>query len=203
MTKRRDARTVHVLLPDPFADWEPSLLLCELARLGGWTVVTVGIDGREIRSMGGLRVTTDTVIAEVDPAGVSTVVVIGSPRWEQAPIPAVSAFLRAAAQGGALVAAICGGTLAAGHAGLLQERRYTSNDPDFVAKLVGAARVGTYVDAAAVRDGQVITAGGLGYVELAAEVLVAIGAMPAAAKDGWVGFLRTPPGAATGAGAAA
>src|SRR5688572_3677596 len=113
------SRTVHILLPDLFADWEPVFLMVELARRGGWQVTTIGVERRSIRSMGGLTVTTDLVLADVDPAAVRTLAVIGSPLWEQAEVPAVTRFLRSAAVGGALVAAICGGRLAAGHAGLL------------------------------------------------------------------------------------
>ncbi|MDX2093159.1 MAG: DJ-1/PfpI family protein [Kofleriaceae bacterium] len=183
----KDSRIVHVLLNDRFADWEPAFLLVELARQG-WQIVTVGVERREIRSMGGLVVVTDVTIADVDPATVRTLLVIGSPLWEQGEVSAVTRFLREVT--GAVVAAICGGTLAVAHGGLLAGRRYTSNEPGFVGTHVTGA-LGTYVDAPAVRDGRVITAGGFAHIEYAAEVLVAIGALPEAEKAGWVGWLRT------------
>ena len=192
-----EPRFIHVLLIDQFADWEPALALCELTRRGRqWRPITVGLERGRVVSMGGLVVEVDRGIEEIDAQYVSALMAIGSSVWERGEVPPVSRFLRAAWHGGAIIGAICGATLAAGHAGLLQGRHYTSNAPDFVRSKIAPARLGTYVDAPAVRDGLLITASGMGYVEFAAEMLTALGAMRDDERAGWVSFLRGAPKAA-------
>jgi putative intracellular protease/amidase len=186
-----EPRFIHVLLIEEFADWEPALALCELARRGGqWRPITIGLERGRVRSMGGLSVEVERRIDEIDPQQITALMAIGSSAWERGEVPPVSSLLRAAWHGGAIIGAICGATLAAGHAGLLTGRHYTSNAPDFVRSKIPPARLGTYVDAPAVRDGLLITASGLGYIEFAAEMLAAIGAMRDDERAGWVSFLR-------------
>lgn len=192
MSEKSPERTVHVLFIDKFADWEAPVALCELARRGGWRVVTVGVERGRVRSMGGLTVEIERGLDEVDPASVRALMAIGSPLWERE-IPPVSRFLRAVWQAGGTIGAICGATIGAGHAGLLEGRRYTSNDPTTVPTAVPPERIGTYEPGPAVRDGRLVTASGLGYIEFAAEFLTAIGAMAEDEQAGWVGFLRTVP----------
>jgi putative intracellular protease/amidase len=179
-------RVIHVLLVEGFADWEPSLLTTELARQGGWRTVTVGLERGPVRSMGGFTVLVDRALGELAPENVEALVVVGSERWDKGEIPAVSRLLAAVHAAGGTVGAICGGTRAAEQAGLLAGRRYTSNAREY---LPGPG----YTEAAAVRDERVVTAGALGYVEFAAEMLVALSVFPAEAAAGWVSFVRQGP----------
>lgn len=195
MTRNDTPRTLHVLLLDQLADWEAPLVLCELARRGGWRVVPIGLERGAVGTMGGLTVSIERGLAEVDPGEVRALLAVGSPLWAEELEP-VSRFLREVWRAGAVVGAICGATIGVGHAGLLEGRRYTSNDRDTVASKVPAGRLGTYVEAPAVRDDRLVTASGLGYVEFAAELLAAIGAMRDDEKAGWVAFLRNPPASA-------
>jgi putative intracellular protease/amidase len=184
--------TIHVLLIDDFADWEPALVLSELARRGRvWRPVTVGLERGKVRSMGGLVVEIERGLDEVDPASVRALMVIGSSVWEEREIPAVSRFLREVWQGGATVGAICGGTLAAAHAGLLEGRRHATNGPDYIREKLPAERLGKHVEAPAVRDGRLITAPAIGYVEFSAELVAAIGAMPEEEKAGWIAYVKS------------
>lgn len=192
MTRNDTPRTLHVLLLDQLADWEAPLVLCELARRGGWRTLPIGLERGTVRTMGGLTVSIERALGEVEPGDVRALLAVGSPLWAEE-IEPISRFLRDVWRAGAIVGAICGATIGAGHAGLLEGRRYTSNDRDTVAGKVPASRLGNYVELPAVRDDRLITASGLGHVEFAAELLVAIGAMRDDEKAGWVAFLRHPP----------
>ena len=68
------------------------------------------------------------------------------------------------------MAAICGATGGLAAAGLLDDRKHTSNAPEFLAA-TGYAGAGNYVDAPAVTDGNLITASGVTPVEFAREIL--------------------------------
>src|SRR5919112_4028343 len=91
---------VHVLVFDGFADWEPAFAMAELRRSGGLDVVTLGFGPAAVRSMGGLQVVPDRLLAEVDPAAVRLLILPGGDLWEgsypRAEIERVLRMLRAA-----------------------------------------------------------------------------------------------------------
>ena len=88
-----------------------------------------------------------------------------------------AAFARAAAralEAGVPVAAICGATLGLARAGLLDTRRHTSAAPEYLA--ASGYRGGErYVDARAVADGGLVTAGPQSPVQFARAALGLLG----------------------------
>ena len=181
-------RTVHLVVFDGFADWEPAFALAEARRSGGLEVETVGFTDAPVRSMGGLRVTPDRAIDGVVPERVRLLLLPGGDAWEAGAYPrsALEALLRALVGRGVPIAAICGATLALARAGLLNERAHTSNEPGWLDRLspeyAGAAR---YVDALAARDRGVITASGLGPTEFAREIFEELGVFSGADRSLW------------------
>jgi putative intracellular protease/amidase len=181
------ATAVHTLVFDGFADWEPAFALAELRRSGGLEVVSVGYTREVVRSMGGLRVAPDRVLDEVIPAGVRLFLLPGGDAWEgDYPRAAVGRTLRAMGDAGVPVAAICGATIAAARAGLLDDRAHTSNERAYLEQHApeyrGSAR---YVDELAVRDRGVITASGAAPVDFAREIFEELGIMSEADRPVW------------------
>jgi putative intracellular protease/amidase len=182
------AKVVHVLVFDGFADWEPAYALAEARRSGGLEVETVGFTKAPVRSMGGLRVVPDRALDGVDPARVRLLLLPGGDAWEEAAYPRaeLEALLRALHARGVPIAAICGATLAAARAGLLDGRAHTSNESGWLERLspeyTGASR---YVDALAVRDRGIITASGLGATEFAREIFEELGIFSAGDRSLW------------------
>ena len=84
------------------------------------------------------------------------------------------------------VAAICGATSGLARAGLLDERRHTSAAPEYLAA-TGYAGGAHYVDARAVSDGGLVTAGPDAPVQFARATLGLLGLMPEAALDAYEG----------------
>jgi putative intracellular protease/amidase len=178
---------VHVLVPEGFADWEPAFALAELRRSGGLDVVTVGFSRTPIRSMGGLLVVPDRVLAEVDPATVRLFLLPGGDLWEGSyPRTELEALLHALRGRRVPIAAICGATLALARAGLLDDRSHTSNELAYLQRLVpeysGASR---YVDTLAVRDDGLITASGVGATEFAREIFEELQVFSAVDRPIW------------------
>ncbi len=185
---------VHVLLFDGFADWEPSYALAELRRWGRHSVTTIGFGTSPITSMGGLRVVPDRSLESVRADEVHIFIMPGGDLWEQAdmyPRAALEATLAEVIAAGRPVAAICAATLALARAGVLDERRHTSNAPEYLNDLVpsyaGAAR---YDPALAVRDRGIITASGLGPVDFAREIFAELELFSAADLELWYGMFR-------------
>lgn len=164
--------TVHVLVFDGFADWEPAFALAELRRSGGLDVVTLGFTVAPVRSMGGLRIVPDRAIAGLDPKTVRLLILPGGDLWEgEYPQQELEAVLTALRRAGVPIAAICGATLAIARAGWLDDHAHTSNEREYLERLVPAYAGGArYVDALAVRDRGLITASGVGPTEFAREI---------------------------------
>lgn len=179
--------TVHVLVFDGFADWEPAFAMAELRRSGGLEVVTLGFSEAPVRSMGGLPVTPDRSLEGLDPATVRLLILPGGDRWEGAhPRAEIGPTLKALRSAGVPIAAICGATLAVAQVGLLDDHAHTSNDLAYLERMVpeyrGASR---YVDALAVRDRGLITASGLGPVEFAREIFEELEVFSATDRPVW------------------
>ena len=179
---------MHVLIFDGFADWEPALALAELRRSGNLNVVTVGFNSKPATSMGGLRVLPDQTLASLNPAHIRLLLLPGGDMWESADYPRgeLETLLRQLHDARVPIAAICGGTLALGRAGLLNDRAHTSNFRDYLPKMVPEYRGGQYYrDELAVRDRGVITASGLGATEFAREVLAELGVFEDNIRELW------------------
>jgi len=185
-------QAVHVLVFDGFADWEPAHALAELRRSGKRSVVAVGFDAKPVTSMGGLRVVPDKKLRDVRASEVEILIIPGGDLWEssypEADLNRVLADLVAA---NVPIAAICGGTLAVARAGLLNDRRHTSNMPGYIAEHVppyyGAA---FYEPGPAVNDKGVITASGLAPIEFAREIFKQLRVFSAADDDLWFDMFK-------------
>jgi putative intracellular protease/amidase len=171
-------RTAHIAISDGLSDWETGHLLAEL-RTGRFTgvpfdVVTVAESSAPITTMGGLRIVPDTLLDDLDPARSDLLILPGGEVWDgdggAAFTAAAERFLRA----GVPVAAICGATAGLATAGLLDTRAHTSAAPEYLA-MTGYGGGDRYVDARAVVDGDLITAGPQSPVQFARAVLERLG----------------------------
>jgi putative intracellular protease/amidase len=187
------SKSIHLMLVNGFADWEPAHALAELRRHGGYRVESVGLSNEPVESMGGLRVLPTRTIAQVVADEVAVFMLPGGDRWEQHPIePALGAKLGELDAHQVPIAAICGATLAIAQLGLIRGRRHTSNGLAYLQAHVPAyTEAGTYVDAPAVRDGGLITASGLADVEFARELFEELGVLTPAERAQWAGIFRS------------
>lgn len=168
MTTKR----IAVVLLDDFADWEVGLFAAAAHTWLGARIDHYTPGGRAVRSMGGLTVTPEAALETLAPANFDALAVIGSSGWEPADAPDVGPTLRAALSTGCPVGAICGGTLAAARAGVLQQRRHTSNASDYLLDHVPDYDGSHYVDSPrAVVDGTLVTAPGSAPASFATSLL--------------------------------
>lgn len=185
-------RAVHVLVFDGFADWEPAHALAELRRSGNRSVVAVGFDHEPVTSMGGLHVTPDRALGDIRPSEMEILLLPGGDFWESTyPETELTRVLTDAIAAGVPIAAICAGTLAVARAGLLNDRRHTSNMPGYIAEHVPQYSGGALYEALpAVNDGGVITASGLAPVEFAREIFKQLQIFSAADEDLWFDMFK-------------
>jgi putative intracellular protease/amidase len=170
--------TAHVAVYDTFADWEVGHLLVEL-RTGRFTghrfdVVTVAESLEPITTMGGVRILPDMRLADLDPSDSALLVLPGADLWDAGGGEAFAAAARRFLDAGVPVAAICGATAGLARAGLIDTRRHTSAAPEYLAA-TGYAGADRYVDARAVVDGDLVTAGPQSPVQFARATLERLG----------------------------
>ena len=181
--------SVYIIVANGFADWEPGYALAEIRRSGGLSVTTVGFTSAPVKSMGGLRVLPDITLADLQPDDVRLFMLPGGDLWEdetaypRAELERALALLRESAKP---IAAICGATVAVARAGLLDDRRHTSNAKDYLIEKAPEYRgAALYEPDLAVRDRGMITASGLGPVEFAREIFAELEVFSEADRGLW------------------
>ncbi len=196
MTTKRQTKTAHLYLFDRFADWEIGLLTAHLNSFEGqllpsaYRVVTVGVGRDPVISMGGSRVTPDATLDELDPQDSAMLILPGGLGWERGAHTQAVRRAREFVAAGVPIAAICGATFALAQAGLLDDRRHTSNAKEYLA---GSGYAGTalYQEELAVRDRLVITANSTGVVDFATEVFRELELYPPDMLSAWHGLFKT------------
>jgi putative intracellular protease/amidase len=196
---------IYILVFDGFADWEPAHALAELRRSGHHEVVSVGFTGDEVASMGGLRVRPDRALADVRADDVRLLILPGGDMWEREdayPRAELEALIGEVLAAERPVAAICGATIAMVRAGVLDDRRHTSNMPSYLSDNAPSYRGAAYYEPSlAVRDRGVITASGLGAVDFAREIFAELGVFSASDEALWYEMFkygRMPASVSTG-----
>lgn len=145
----------------------------DILRRGGAEVVTVGVGSRQIVSSHQIPILADTETGVLDDLSELECVVLpggmpGTLNLEKD--PAVLKAVKTCAEKGLLLGAICAAPSVLGHLGLL-EGKHAVCYPSFEAELKGALPCDAYV----CRDGQIITAKGMGVsVEFGLALLAAL-----------------------------
>nr|WP_269474751.1 DJ-1/PfpI family protein [Serratia ureilytica] len=169
------AKKVAIVLTSGFADWEYALIAGVGGPFYGLDVAFFAPQAGTLRSQGGLTVDVAHGVAELADWRPEVLVVVGGTLWETERAPDIRALLNEQRQRGAILAGICGGTLA--RAGLLNNRAHTSNDAEFLTRNVaGYSGQRHYVaSAVAVVDDRVITSPGSAPVSFTTAVFRAAG----------------------------
>jgi putative intracellular protease/amidase len=188
-------RTVHLFVFDTFADWEPAYAVGVLNSppappLRAYQVRTVGVGAKPIRSAGGLAVVPGSPIAEVTPASSSLLILPGGAGWEKGEHGEAVAKAREFLAAGVPVAAICGATFGLARNGLLDERRHTSNAPEYLGAS-GYRGSESYQVQRAVTDGPLITAGAAGALEFAHHIFLKLELYSPKVLESWYQLYRT------------
>ncbi|GAQ68153.1 DJ-1/PfpI family protein [Streptomyces scabiei] len=179
-----DHKPVHLAVYDTYADWETGHTTAFLARAGR-RIRTVGPGPGPVRTIAGVRIQPDEVLRELRPEDSSLLILTGADLWDAG--DDLAPFARKAREflaAGVPVAAICGATAGLAREGLLDDRDHTGAAPFYLAA-TGYAGGGRYVEADAVTDGLLVTAGPTEPVALAREVFRLLGVYEGEVLDAW------------------
>jgi putative intracellular protease/amidase len=198
MQERPETRTVHVAVYDDWADWEVGHATAHL-RNGAWQagavryeVATVGPTRAPVTTMGGLRVTPDLALDELDPAGSALLILPGAGGWDAGTgqLAAFAAAARRFLDAGVPVAAICGAVAGLAREGLLDERDHTGAAAEYLAA-TGYRGAHRYQDADAYTDRGLITAGPTHPVEFARAIFALLELYTPPVLDAWYRLFAT------------
>ncbi|WEK04524.1 MAG: DJ-1/PfpI family protein [Candidatus Devosia phytovorans] len=167
--------TIVTILTEGYADWETALLNAAARSHYGIETRFATPGGVPVTSAGGLRVSPDLAVEDIDTAAIDALVVNGGEAWSREDAPDISAALVAARDAGKVVGGICDGTLTLAKAGLLDAVSHTSNSADNLPK-TGYRGAAHYQDQPqAVVAGKIITAPGTAPVSFMGGVMQALG----------------------------
>ena len=168
---------VSIFLFDGFADWEISFVTPHIQQSKKYDLVTVSINGQTVKSMGGLHVTPDFKLADMDYENIAMFILPGGDAWERKELREVIPIVHKLVQKKVPVAAICAATTLLADMQLLDSIKHTSNSkqyliqisPDYKGQENYEGEEG-YSNPIAVTDSNIITASGVVPLEFAREI---------------------------------
>lgn len=172
---------LFVLIPE-YADWEFALLAPGLRRgFGIWVpqyeVRTVAADDGPVMSIGGVRSLPDYTFQTL-PDDYAALVLVGGTNWWGKEAQRVVPLVKRAMERQIVVGAICDASAFLGANGFLNDVDHTSNGLTYLQNKAGAAYNGAarYLNAPSVRDGNLVTASGVGFLDFTCNMLAALNA---------------------------
>ncbi|AIQ66923.1 type 1 glutamine amidotransferase family protein [Paenibacillus graminis] len=193
------SNTVYLYVFDTMADWEIGYLTAELNSgryykkgLAPSKIVTVANEKTLVTTMGGLTIMPDITLKECSIASADALILPGGETWTEAIHKPILQLAERCIQEDILVAAICGATMGLARAGLLNSRRHTSNDLEYL-RMICPAYTGEefYQMQSVVTDGTLITASGIAPLEFAVHVLKALDVMTPEKLKAWYSLYKT------------
>ncbi|EON70687.1 type 1 glutamine amidotransferase family protein [Lysinibacillus sphaericus] len=192
-------KKVYLYVFDTMADWEVGYLIAELNSgryfkkdLAPLEVVAVGIDKNSVTTMGGLTILPSISIDECMLESKDVLVLPGGNTWLEAMHEPILKKAGQSLQEGTVVAAICGATLGLAKVGLLDARRHTSNNLEYL-KMICPHYIGEkyYEMEPAVTDGNLVTASGIAPLEFAMHVLKVLDVFALETLQSWFNLNQT------------
>ncbi|MFI5470463.1 DJ-1/PfpI family protein [Streptomyces cacaoi] len=177
-------KPVYLAVYDTLADWETGFATAYLAR-NGYEIRTVGGSEEPVASVGGLRIRPDLALDAVRPEDSSLLILPGADLWDTSDdLAPFARTARAFLDAGVPVAAICGATAGLAREGLLDGRDHTGAVSFYLAA-TGYGGGDRYVEADAVTDACLITAGPTEPVAFAREIFRLLGVYEGEVLDAW------------------
>ena len=170
-TGNTNTENVYIFLFDGFSDWEIAYLTPELKKSKKIVLKYFTIDGLEIISAGGFRITPDLSIKELNPAKISVLILPGGAAWEEKSIKGIDSLVETLNSEKRIIAAICGATTYLGQKGYLDEVKHTSNALEYLQYIAPnyKGKKG-YQSDFSVTGENIVTANGIAPIEFAREI---------------------------------
>lgn len=164
-------KKIFVFLFNGFSDWEIAYLTPELKKSSDYELVCFSQDGNAVLSMGGLNISPQVSLKEIDTNEVEMLILPGGTVFENESNDFLDSLVNNIFETGKTIAAICAATTYLGRKGFLNNLKHTSNAlfylKNFAPEYSGEQY---YVDSFAVSDQNIIIANGVAPIEFAREI---------------------------------
>lgn len=189
-------KKVYLYVFDTLADWEYGYAVAGInnpqfqKNAERYKVITVGTTTLSVITAGGVRITPGESIDKVVTGDSAMLILPGGASWDEGENAEAADLAAQFLSKKIPVAAICGATFGLAKAGLLDKAKHTSNSFDYLAatQYQGAKH---YVDAPAVRDGNLITASAMSPVDFAKEIFSCLDIYDDDVLNAWYGLFKT------------
>lgn len=198
MTNELNCKKCYVYVLDTLADWEIGFITAELnsrryfAKNKKLDLAMIGNTLKPIKTMGAITITPDKDINNVEFQEGDLLVLPGADTWMDEKNKNILEIVSNLINKKVIVAAICGATVALAQNGLLDNKKHTSNDKDFL-KMFCPGYTGSshYINTPTVVDDNLITATGLAPLEFSYEVFKKINVMKKDTLEAWYQLYKT------------
>lgn len=191
-------KTIYVYLLDGLADWEIAYLLPTIKlekeykkEKSQYELKSVGFSKEPIISGGGLTITPDLALEDVDFLDAGGLILPGSDSWDDPKHQKIIDAAEKLLEIGIMVAAICGATMALAKRGILNHYVHTSNEIDYLKSTLAYLGEDKYVDSLSVTDANLITSGETGALEFMMETMNKLDLFPEEFTENWHGYYKT------------
>ncbi|MBS4175237.1 DJ-1/PfpI family protein [Bacillus sp. FJAT-49736] len=180
---------IYTLVYDRFAQFEVTFIGWMLNGRENINFKTVSLENQIVRGEDGFTILTDYLLKDVNPEEVDVFLIPGGEVVAQLGNQQLPTLLQQLNERNVLIGSICHGPVLLAEAGILKEKRYTSNcTPD--EKEYTLFTDAHFIDEDVVVDGNIITAKGNGYVEFSIEVTKQLNIISDKGLDSLYNFMK-------------
>ncbi len=198
MTNELKCKKCYVYVLDTLSDWEIAFITAELnsrryfAKNVKLELILIGNTLNPIKTMGGITITPDKDINDIEFQEGDLLILPGADTWMDEKNKKILEIVSSIINKNVVIAAICGATVALAQKGLLDNKKHTSNDKEFL-QMFSPDYTGSshYVNTPAVVDDNLITASGLAPLEFTYEVFKKINVMKKDTLEAWYQLYKT------------
>lgn len=190
---------IYLYVLDTLADWEISYLTAEI-NSGRYLrkdiekpeIIKVGNDLNKIKTMGGIEITPDIDVDNMNLQDGDLIILPGANSWQSGNNQKIIDKVKENINKNIIVAAICGATFALADNGILDNKKHTSNDKEYLKSVCKNYKgENFYENKPAAVDGNLITANGIAPLEFTFEVIKKINIMKNETITAWYNLYKT------------
>lgn len=192
-------KKVYIYVLDTLADWELGYVTAELHSKRFFKreaplveIKTVGHSRESIKTMGGISMTPDCLVEEIEINDNNMLLLVGADTWNESQHLEVIKKATALLEVGGFVGAICGATLALANCGLLNDYRHTSNGREFLEMFCPIYKgQSLYSNELSVTDNHLITAGSTGALMWTKQIIESLEVYEKETLEAWFNYFST------------
>lgn len=192
-------KTIYIYVLDTLADWELGHVTAELNSRRFFksdapllSIKTVSDAKAPISTMGGIKITPDCLVEDVELSEDSVLLLIGADTWRDPKHLSILGIAKKLLSVGGTVGAICGATVALADTGLLNEYLHTSNSLEFL-EMFSPDYLGHqyYLDQLSVSNHNLITAGSAGGLMWTKQIIESLNVFGQDTLEAWYNYFST------------